>query len=352
MGSNVKRFDPQFSVMGIGQHATAKVVIVAGGAGFIGSNMCRKLLEQGHQVICADNLDTGRMSNISALLQNPNFRFLLHDIVDPLVVQGPVHRIYNLACPASPPKYQRDPLHTFKTSVMGALNLLELAEEKGARVLQSSTSEVYGDPEVSPQREDYRGLVNTMGPRSCYDEGKRAAETLFHDMHVTRGVDVRVARIFNTYGPRMDPEDGRVISNFVVQALKGEPMTIYGTGEQTRSFCYVDDMVDGLMTLMECDTCGAVPVNLGNPGEFTMNELAELVQKMIPTNGGVVYCDLPQDDPRQRRPDISRAKELLDWEPNVSLRAGLVPTVAYFGNELVATQVEEEPAKVAQGGGA
>ncbi|WP_434286926.1 UDP-glucuronic acid decarboxylase family protein [Celeribacter sp. SCSIO 80788] len=355
MGSNVKRFDPQFSLVSSEQHFAQRVVLVAGGAGFIGSNLCRRLLSQGNRVICVDNLETGRLSNIGALMSEPDFRFFLHDIVEPFSIKGQLDRIYNLACPASPPKYQKDPIHTFQTSVMGALNLLELASKKGARVLQSSTSEVYGDPDVSPQNEEYRGLVNTMGPRSCYDEGKRAAETLFHDMHVTRGVDVRVARIFNTYGPRMDPEDGRVISNFIVQALKGEPMTIYGTGEQTRSFCYIDDMLEGLMALMECETCGAVPVNLGNPGEFTMNELSRLVQKMIPGHGGAVYCDLPKDDPRQRRPDITRARTLLNWAPQVSLRAGLVPTVTYFSKELELSQEQAGSGNVINllaGGGA
>ncbi len=338
MGNELARFTPDFGSGGKKLTGTPRVVVVAGGAGFIGSNLCRRLLDDGDRVICVDNLETGRTVNIAGLIPHANFRFYLHDIVEPFAIDGPVDRIYNLACPGSPPKYQRDPVHTFQTSVMGAMNLLELAAAKGARVLQSSTSEVYGDPDVSPQSEDYRGLVNTMGPRACYDEGKRAAETLFHDMHETRHIDVRVARIFNTYGPRMDPEDGRVVSNFVIQSLQDRPLTIYGTGEQTRAFCYIDDMLDGLTALMECETCTDSPVNLGNPGEFTVNELAHLVQEMTGRAPGITHRDLPKDDPRQRRPDITRARTLLGWEPKVPLREGLAPTIAYFREELVRSQ--------------
>ena len=316
---------------------TPMTVVVAGGAGFIGSNLCDRLVADGMNVICVDNLETGRRSNIAHLFARPNFRFYLHDVVTPFHIDGPVHRIYNLACPGSPPKYQRDPIHTFKTSIFGGINLLELAQAKSARILQSSTSEVYGDPEVSPQREDYRGLVNTIGPRACYDEGKRGAETLFHEMHDRNGVDSRIARIFNTYGPGMDPEDGRVVSNFITQACMGADLTVYGDGHQTRSFCYIDDMLDALMALMEADdTSGTIndPVNLGNPGEFTMLELADLVLDLTGSSSRLVFHDLPVDDPRQRRPDISRAKTLLGWSPRVSLKDGLGPTIAYFRSEL------------------
>lgn len=338
MEKKSNRFDPQFDEIAAGEGAD--VVVLAGGAGFIGSNLSRRLLDAGHRVICIDNLETGRQENIAELLPNQNYRFFLHDIIQPFSVSGRVDRIYNLACPASPPKYQKNPVHTFLTSVIGSLNLLELAQSKSARVLQSSTSEVYGDPDVSPQSESYRGLVSTVGPRACYDEGKRAAETLFHEMNGATGVDIRIARIFNTYGPRMDPEDGRVVSNFIVQALKGQELTIYGTGEQTRSFCYIDDMLDGLISQMESETCGVDPINLGNQGEFTINELAELVSEMIPTADGVVHHDLPGDDPRQRRPDITRAKMLLGWEPKVPLRDGLVPTIEYFKSELAQAQAQ------------
>ncbi|KFE34481.1 UDP-glucuronic acid decarboxylase family protein [Thioclava atlantica] len=322
---------------------TGRTVLIAGGAGFIGSNLSRRLLARGDRVICVDNLETGRTENIAGLLTNPSFAFILHDIIEAFTVHGPVDRIYNLACPASPPKYQRNPLHTLETSFIGALNLLDIAEKKGARILQSSTSEVYGDPDISPQAEDYRGLVNTVGPRACYDEGKRVTETLFYEAHHSSDIDVRIARIFNTYGPRMDPEDGRVVSNFVVQALRGEPLTVYGEGTQTRSFCYVDDMVDGLMALMEADEVEPTifdPVNLGNPGEFTMLELAELVLELTGSASTLSFHPLPQDDPLQRRPDISRAKALLDWEPKVSLYKGLAPTIAYFREEIAQRQQE------------
>lgn len=334
-----RKFSPQYSSGGAcedpGGHET---ILVTGGAGFIGSNLCDRLIARGDRVICIDNLDTGRSENIAHLLVHPNFAFFLHDIIEPFEIEGRVTQIYNLACPASPPKYQRDPVHTFKTSVLGALHLLELARAKGARILQSSTSEVYGDPDVALQSESYRGLVNTVGPRACYDEGKRAAETLFHDVHHRDRVDIRIARIFNTYGPRMDPEDGRVVSNFVVQALTGQPLTIYGDGMQTRSFCYIEDMLDGLMALMETDTAGFDPVNLGNPGEFTMRELATLVQDLTGSRMPTVFHDLPRDDPRHRCPDITRAQRLLGWSPKVALREGLVPTIAYFRDEVMRDQ--------------
>ncbi|CUH67524.1 dTDP-glucose 4,6-dehydratase [Thalassovita gelatinovora] len=312
-------------------------MVIAGGAGFIGSNLSQRLFSEGDRVICVDNLETGRKENIAALLEHPGFAFFLHDIIEPFGIEGPVDRIYNLACPGSPPKYQRDPLHTFKTSIIGGINLLELAEEKDARILQSSTSEVYGDPDISPQPETYRGLVNTVGPRACYDEGKRGVETLFHEMHEREGVDTRIARIFNTYGPNMDPEDGRVVSNFIVQAFTGQDLTIYGDGHQTRSFCYIDDMLDGLTSLMETEvSSGKIddPVNLGNPGEFTVVELAEIVLEMTGSESGISHKDLPQDDPRHRRPDISRAGSMLGWAPRISLREGLTPTIEYFRQEL------------------
>ena len=316
---------------------TGRTVLVAGGAGFIGSNLIRKLIERGDRVICLDNLSTGRLENIGALMSHPDFRWIRHDIVEPFKIDCPISRIYNLACPASPPKYQTDPMHTFKTSVLGALNLMALAQAKGARILQSSTSEVYGDPHCSPQPESYRGNVNTVGPRACYDEGKRAAETIFYEAHHMHHVDTRIARIFNTYGPRMDPDDGRVVSNFVVQAISGEPITIYGDGSQTRSFCYITDMVDALMALMDAPTETQTicePVNVGNPSEFTVMELAQIVLNMTGSRSRVVNMPLPKDDPTQRRPDISRAGSLLGWEPKVPLRSGLEPTIAYFRDEL------------------
>lgn len=311
-----------------------KRVLVAGGAGFLGSHLCDRLIGMGHQVLCVDNLQTGRMENISHLLGHPKFSFLQHDVVDPLSVSGPLDEIFNLACPASPPKYQADPIKTFKTSVLGVLNLLELASEKSARFLQASTSEVYGDPEISPQPESYRGLVNSYGPRACYDEGKRGAETLIYDYANTRGVVTKIARIFNTYGPRMSMDDGRVVSNFIVQALQNVDITIYGDGTQTRSFCYVDDLVEGLLRLMASPVDCAAPVNLGNPGEFTMLELAEIVLRKTRSRSQLVFRDLPVDDPRQRRPDINRAKDRLGWAPRVSLEQGLDPTIAFFAAEL------------------
>jgi len=341
---------PDFDVSDETADDTAQhIVLVAGGAGFIGSNLIRRLLKQGDRVVCIDNMSTGRLENISELLADTSFRFFQHDIIEPFTIDGRLDRIYNLACPASPPKYQADPLQTFKTSVYGALNLLELAGSKGARVLQSSTSEVYGDPEISPQPESYRGNVNTVGPRACYDEGKRAAETLFYEMHRHRDVDIRIARIFNTYGPRMDPEDGRVVSNFIVQALTDQPLTVYGDGTQTRSFCYITDMIDGLMALMEApevDSSIVDPVNLGNPGEFTMLALAELVREQTGTGVPLEFLPLPQDDPLQRRPDITRAGTLLGWSPRVPLETGLLPTIEYFRSEL--EQRQSAPLKEAR----
>jgi UDP-glucuronate decarboxylase len=297
----------------------------------VGSHVAERLLGEGSEVVCVDNLQTGRLSNVAHLMRDARFSFLRHDIGEPLRLEGPVDEVWNLACAASPPQYQRDPLHTFRTCVGGSLNLLELAREKRARILQASTSEVYGDPEVPVQAEGYRGSVNTWGPRACYDEGKRAAETLFFE-YARLGVEVRVARIFNTYGPRMSPEDGRVVSNFVTQALRGEPITLYGEGTQTRSFCYVDDLVDGLVRLMRGDAEG--PVNLGNPGEFTVRELAEMVLALTGSSSPLVHKPLPQDDPRQRRPDIARATRELGWSPTVPLEQGLQRTIEHFREEI------------------
>ncbi len=315
--------------------ARPRRVLLAGGAGFLGSHLAERLVREGHEVICVDNLQTGRLPNLAPLMREPRFSFLRHDIGQPLVVDGPLDEIWNLACAASPPQYQRDPLHTFRTCIQGSLNLLDLAREKGARILQASTSEVYGDPEVTLQSESYRGCVNTWGPRACYDEGKRAAETLFYE-YGRQGVEVRVARIFNTYGPRMSPEDGRVVSNFVCQALRGEALTLYGDGLQTRSFCYVDDLVEGLCRLMASDAQG--PVNLGNPGEFTVAELATLVLELTGSASPIVHRPLPQDDPLQRRPDITRATHELGWTPAIPLRQGLERTIAHFREELAEAQ--------------
>lgn len=310
-------------------------ILVTGGAGFLGSNLCDLLIRQGHEVICLDNLQTGRYINIAHLESSKRFWFLNRDVIDPIPELPRIDEIYNLACPASPPKYQLDPIHTFKTSVLGAMNLLEFARLHDAKILQSSTSEVYGDPEISSQPESYRGNVNTMGPRACYDESKRAAETLFFDYHVTYGVRTRVARIFNTYGPNMSPTDGRVISNFVVQALRGEDISIYGDGSQTRSFCYVSDMIRGLMALMAAPDDDVVhPVNLGNPSEFTIARLARQVLEQTGSRSRLVHCDLPVDDPRRRKPDISRAKTLLNWEPEVQLEEGLNRAIPYFAELL------------------
>jgi len=302
-------------------------ILITGGAGFLGSHLCDKLLGLGHEVICIDNLFTGSKANIAHLLDNPNFEFVRHDVIDPYKYE--VDQIYNLACPASPPHYQYNPIKTIKTSVLGAINCLGLAKRLKARVFQASTSEVYGDPSVHPQPESYWGNVNPIGRRSCYDEGKRVAETLFFDYHRENKVDIRIVRIFNTYGPRMHPNDGRVVSNFIVQALKGIDLTIYGDGQQTRSFCYVDDLLEGFVRLMaQTETVG--PVNIGNPGEFTMLELAQQVLKLTGSKSKIVHKPLPADDPKQRRPDITLAQKYLKWEPKVQLAEGLEKTIAYF----------------------
>lgn len=306
-------------------------ILITGGAGFLGSHLCDRLIEQEHEVICLDNFFTGRKANIQHLLGNPRFELVRHDVIDPFKFE--VDRIYNLACPASPPHYQYNPIKTMKTSVVGAINCLGLAKRVKARVFQASTSEVYGDPNVHPQPEAYWGHVNPIGLRSCYDEGKRAAETLFFDYHRENGVDIRVIRIFNTYGPRMLPDDGRVVSNFIVQALQGRDLTVYGEGSQTRSFCFVDDLVDGFMRFMEQEKIVG-PMNLGNPGEFTMLQLAELVLKKVGGKSKITHLPLPSDDPKQRRPDISLAKETLGWEPKVPLEAGIEKTIEYFKSAL------------------
>jgi UDP-glucuronate decarboxylase len=313
---------------------TGAVILVPGGAGFLGSHLCTRLIGEGHQVICLDNLSTGRRQNVAHLMATNRFSLIEHDVINPIDIAGPVDAIYNMACPASPPKYQADPVQTFRTSVDGARNLLDLARQKGARILQASTSEVYGDPAFSPQPESYWGSVNSYGPRACYDEGKRGAETLFFDYAAQYGVDTRIARIFNTYGPRMTPQDGRVVSNFVMQALLRQDITIYGSGKQTRSFCYVDDLVDGLMRLMGTNADFKGPVNLGNPSEFTMLELADLVLAKTQSPSKLVYRDAPTDDPRQRRPDITRAKTLLGWQPVVALDQGLDHMISHFADEL------------------
>ena len=309
-------------------YALRKRILVIGGAGFLGSHLCERLLAEGHDVICVDNFFTGTKDNIAPLLDNPYFELLRHDVTFPLYVE--VDEIYNLACPASPIHYQFDPVQTTKTSVHGAINMLGLAKRVRARIFQASTSEVYGDPNVHPQPESYWGHVNPIGPRSCYDEGKRCAETLFFDYRRQHGLRIKVARIFNTYGPRMHPNDGRVVSNFIVQALRNQPITLYGDGTQTRSFCYVDDLIEGFVRLMASPDDLTGPVNLGNPGEFTMIELAETVKDLTGSRSPLVQAPLPQDDPRQRQPDITRAREALGWEPKVALRAGLKPTIAYF----------------------
>ncbi|UQN13134.1 SDR family oxidoreductase [Methylococcus capsulatus] len=309
-----------------------KRILVTGGAGFLGSHLCESLLGLGHDVLCVDNFFTGSKDNILHLLGNPHFELLRHDVTFPLYVE--VDEIYNLACPASPIHYQFDPVQTTKTSVHGAINMLGLAKRVKAKIFQASTSEVYGDPEVHPQTEDYVGHVNPIGPRSCYDEGKRCAETLFFDYRRQHNLSIKVARIFNTYGPRMHPNDGRVVSNFVVQALKGQPITLYGDGEQTRSFCYVSDLIDGFIRLMDSPDDFTGPVNLGNPGEFTIRQLAEKIIAMTGSSSKLVYQPLPVDDPRQRRPDIGLAKEKLGWEPRIPLEEGLVHTIAYFDDLL------------------
>lgn len=306
-------------------------ILITGGAGFLGSHLCERLLDQGHDVLCLDNFFTGRRRNVEHLLEKRRFELLRHDVVDPFKAE--VDRIFNLACPASPVHYQYNPIKTTKTSVMGAINCLGLAKRVQARILQASTSEVYGDPDIHPQPESYRGNVNPIGPRACYDEGKRCAETLFFDYHRENGVDIRVIRIFNTYGPRMCPDDGRVVSNFIVQALKGEDITLYGDGSQTRSFCYVDDLVEGMIRIMEQeDSVG--PINLGNPSEFTIKQLAEKVLEKTASDSRLIEEPLPEDDPTQRRPDISLVKSLTNWTPKIELDEGLDKTIAYFKKTL------------------
>jgi UDP-glucuronate decarboxylase len=322
-----------------------KRVLVTGGAGFLGSHLIDRLLSDGHEVVCVDNLFTGTKHNIEHLHANARFEFLRHDITFPLYVE--VDEIYNLACPASPVQYQHDPVQTTKTSVHGAINMLGLAKRLKCRILQASTSEVYGDPAVHPQTEDYWGHVNPIGPRSCYDEGKRCAETLFFDYHRQCGLEIKVARIFNTYGPRMHWADGRVVSNFIIQALSGEPITLYGNGSQTRSFCYVDDLVDGLVRLMDSRASFTGPVNLGNEGEFTIRELAELVLAETGSSSKLVSLPLPRDDPRQRRPDTSLAKGELHWQPTIRLQDGLKPTVAFFRRDQARRADKEEPRPMA-----
>jgi len=308
-------------------------ILITGGAGFLGSHLCERLLEKGNEVICLDNFFTGRKENISHLLDNKNFELVRHDVTEPILLE--VDHIYNMACPASPVHYQYNPVKTVKTSVMGAINMLGMAKRVRARILQASTSEVYGDPLVHPQTEDYYGNVNSIGLRSCYDEGKRVAETLFMDYHRQNGVDTRIVRIFNTYGPRMLENDGRVVSNFIVQALRGDELTVYGSGEQTRSFCYVDDLVEGIIRLMNAEAEDIhLPVNIGNPGEFTMNELAAEVAAAVGTKIKITHLPLPQDDPKQRQPNIERAKNLLNWQPTIPLAEGLKKTVAYFAERI------------------
>lgn len=307
---------------------SSKRILITGGAGFLGSHLADRLLDQGHEVICVDNLFTGSKRNIAHLRDNPNFEFLRHDIIHPLHIE--VDEIYNLACPASPVHYQHDPISTTKTSVLGAMNMLGLAKRLGCKVFHASTSEVYGDPTVHPQPESYWGNVNPIGIRSCYDEGKRVAETLFFDYQRQHGIDIKVVRIFNTYGPRMHHADGRVVSNFIVQALRGDPITIYGDGQQTRSFCYMDDLVEGFIRMMDTEEGVSGPINLGNPGEFTIRELAEKTIALTGSKSELVQMPLPSDDPKQRKPDITKAKEMLGWEPKIKLDEGLERTIAYF----------------------
>lgn len=314
-------------------------ILITGGTGFIGSHLCKALIEQGNEVICLDNNYTGSLSNVRELLLNNNFKFIEGDVCCPPNIEGPIHQIYNLACPASPPAYQgQHAIETTKTCVLGALNMLELAKKNNATILQTSTSEVYGDPIIHPQVESYRGNVNPIGIRSCYDEGKRCAESLFFDYHRYQGVDIKVVRIFNTYGPYMDKNDGRVISNFITQALTGEDITIYGDGSQTRSFCYIDDMIKGLVKMMNMDKSFIGPVNLGNPNEFNMLELANMVLSKIQTKSKIVYKPLPLDDPTKRKPDITLAKTILKWEPTIKLSEGLDKTILYFKKRVVLTK--------------
>lgn len=309
-------------------YESRKKILVTGGAGFLGSHLIDRLLAQGHEVLCVDNLFTGTKRNLDHLHGNPRFEFMRHDICFPLYVE--VDEIYNLACPASPIHYQHDPIQTTKTSVIGAINMLGLAKRLRCKIFQASTSEVYGDPVIHPQTEEYWGNVNPIGPRSCYDEGKRCAETLFLDYHRQLGIKIKVARIFNTYGPRMHHADGRVVSNFIVQALREEPITIYGDGNQTRSFCYMDDLIEGFLRLMYSDDAITGPINLGNPKEFTIRELAEMTIRMTGSSSEIISLPLPQDDPRQRQPDIGKARSTLDWEPKVALDEGLARTIEYF----------------------
>ncbi len=327
---NAPDFDPN------DMHLDAKRILVTGGAGFLGSHLCATLLERGYEVLCVDNFFTGRRGNLRHLLSNPRFEVMRHDVTFPLYVE--VDEIYNLACPASPFHYQHDPVQTTKTAVHGAINMLGLAKRVGARILQASTSEVYGDPQVHPQTEDYVGHVNPIGPRSCYDEGKRCAETLFFDYNRQHGLPIKVARIFNTYGPNMHPDDGRVVSNFIMQALAGEPITIYGDGSQTRSFCFVSDLIDGLIKLMESPKDVTGPINLGNPVELSILELAESVIRLTGSKSELVFRPLPQDDPIQRQPDITRAREQLGWAPRVPLEEGLKATITYFERTAMAVK--------------
>lgn len=307
---------------------THKKILVTGGAGFLGSNLCHRLIALENKVIALDNLYTGRLENLTALLVHPDFQFIKHDVIEPIDLD--VDLIFNLACPASPPNYQKDPIFTTKTSVFGALNMLNLAQRTKARILQASTSEVYGDPEQHPQAESYRGAVNPIGIRACYDEGKRCAESLFFDYQRFHGVDIKVVRIFNTYGPMMDPRDGRVVSNFIMQALQNKPITMYGDGSQTRSFCYVDDLIDGIIAMMASEAGVYGPVNLGNPDEFNLRQLASLIIALTKSGSNIVYKPLPQDDPMQRNPDITLAGSLLGWKPEISLEEGLKKTIPYF----------------------
>jgi len=309
-------------------------ILVTGGAGFVGSHLCEYLLDKGNYIICVDNLFTGAKRNIEHLFPNENFEFIEHDIIEPIFIDEKIDQIYNLACPASPVHYQSNPVRTIKANTIGVINMLGLARKHGARILQASTSEVYGDPEVHPQVEEYRGNVNPIGPRACYDEGKRCAETLFFDYHRMHGMEIKVVRIFNTYGPRMAFNDGRVVSNFILQALDGEDITIYGDGSQTRSFCYVDDLVEGIVSMMNTDTEMVGPINLGNPNEFTIKELAEKIISMIDSKSKLTFKDLPVDDPKQRRPDISSAKSFLGWKPTVELEEGLKKTIEEFKSRL------------------
>ena len=319
----------------------AKRILVTGGAGFLGSHLCERLVAEGNEVLCLDNFYTGHKRNILHLLDNPLFMVIEHDVTEQIFLQ--VDEIYNLACPASPVHYQYDPIHTMKTSVMGAMHMLGLAKRVKARIFHASTSEVYGDPLVHPQPEDYWGHVNPIGERSCYDEGKRCAETLFYDYRRRHGLEVKIARIFNTYGPRMHPGDGRVVSNFIVQALKGEPLTVYGDGAQTRSFCYVSDLIDGFVRLMNSESTVTGPMNLGNPVEFTVLELAEEVLRLTGSKSSLIRKPLPSDDPKQRQPDISLARRTLAWEPNVQLRQGLLRTIEYFDRVLVRPEPTSAP---------